>query len=651
MDHTSTTEQKEQELSPQKSHLIFEDAFEDAEEKLKLLLKREAIVEIKQASSQDKQKLVKKWADKLDKSERTIRRWLNQFDKHGSASFAANRRSDLGKLMGSKQWKKNGEEEWENRQKAVDYWEKYINNTYDSYVGASRCVSPHQIYNILKSYAEEELGLKQGEYPSVVFVYKVLKPKIKQNDSEARRPCQGPKIIIKCYNKHSKTEKVLEDILVDRSNLVWQIDHTELNNLLVNSKGERVGSLHITSVVDTYSGCIMGIHLGYNKPGSHETGLALRHAILPKQYGPEYSLERQWEVCGLPEYIVTDNAKEFHSQHFKQILSSFNIKLRYRGYVQQGAAVERPFKTIKTELDALLPGYKGGNIQERPKNAEKWACVMFEEYQKCLIRFITDNLHYRPHPRQEDETRLTLWKKGLKVEPKIPDERTLDIFLLKQTKTRLVQEYGTFNLFDEVYQPGWSKDEKGLAIYNKNLNFLIGCERSKIVLRYNPDNITEVLVYSAEIDGQPAEYLGKARLRDREQDILPLKQLETIKQKVRQKRDNLDMSSVHKERLSLKAFSNHKVSDHRKQAKKGRAKTQEVRQEEQNRITLETPSSNVIPFPSDAKQSTSVENELLLAPKDEVSYEQVEAVPDQEVQVASAWFVIPDWDDFKNSNY
>jgi hypothetical protein len=37
--------------------------------------------------------------------------------------------------------------------------------------------------------------------------------------------------------------------------------------------------------------------------GFHEVALALRHAILPKHYGSEYKLQKEWEVCGLLEYI------------------------------------------------------------------------------------------------------------------------------------------------------------------------------------------------------------------------------------------------------------------------------------------------------------------------------------------------------------
>ncbi|MGK7932598.1 MAG: Mu transposase C-terminal domain-containing protein [Microcystaceae cyanobacterium] len=648
-----TLEQLEQSLSSQKDYFILEDAFEDADEKLQFLMKYQAIVEIRQASPQDRQTLMGKWAKKLEKSQKTLQRWLKKVDQEGLAALARQKRSDKGKLIGDKRWRKNKEEEWESKEVAVAYWTEFIETTYKKGQTASRRKSSHQVFVEVESHAKENLGLKKGEYPSRNIVYKVLEPFRPEKKPTIRRPCQGPDIVIRCYDKHSKDEKTYEEILVNRSNLVWQIDHTELNNLLVDIEGRQIGGLIISSIVDTYSGCVMGRYLGFDAAGSHEVALALRHAILPKLEAEKYDLQREWEVCGLPEYIVTDNAKEFHSAHLKRIASQFGIKLRYRAYIEQGGSVERPFKNFKTEVDALLPGYKGGNVQERPPNAEKWACMTFEDYDQIITRFIVDHQHYHPHPRQGDKTRLTVWKEGLEGEPKIPDERELDICLLKESGTRKIQAYGTFNLFNEVYQAGWGKDEEGLPLYTKTDNFLLNWVGKRVVLRYNPDNIVEVLVYTPELDGQPSQYVGKAQMRDRQEERLSQKELKTMRKKELEGRDNLDLSSIYQERLALTAFSDAKVSEKRSKKKKGKAKTRELRRQEQDRITSETRSTNVVPFPSEGKKSPSLQQERPPTQNDEVSYQQepVESAPEPEIEASPALFVISDWDEFTESNW
>ena len=73
--------------------------------------------------------------------------------------------------------------------------------------------------------------------------------------------------------------------------MIFQLDDT----------GEEViGRPYITLIMDSYSGCVLGFYLGFEAAGAHEVGLALRHAILPKQYEPEYNLQETWNVFGIP---------------------------------------------------------------------------------------------------------------------------------------------------------------------------------------------------------------------------------------------------------------------------------------------------------------------------------------------------------------
>jgi putative transposase len=650
MNPSSALEQLKKELSSAKDFLILEEIFGNAEKQLEFLMKYQAIIEIRQASGENKKELITKWANKLEKSERTLKRLLNQVDREGFAALARQKRSDTGKLKGCDRWLKNSGEEWESKEIALAYWKDFIEKEYKKLSTSSRRISPHQVFVQLESHAKNNLGLKKGEYPSCVFVYKILSDKIPEKKPKIRRPCQGPDIVIQCYDKYTTGEKTLEKITVDRSNLVWQIDHTKLDNLLVNIYGERIGCLFLTSIIDSYSGCPMGIHLGFDSAGSHEVALALRHAILPKQYGPEYKLQKEWETVGLPEYIVTDNAKEFHSEHLRHILSQLGIKLRFRAYVEQGSRVERPFKNFKTEFAALLPGYKGGNLNERPHDAEKWACLTFEEYERLIIRFIIDHLNIHPHPRQEHKTRLMIWHEGLSGSPKIPDIRELDICLLKETKTRNVEANGALNVFKEIYQAGWGKDEDGLSKYFKEHNFLLGREGSKVVLRYNPDNIVEMLVYTPEVDGQPSQYLGRVRMRDKNIEKLTLKELKMIRKKTIEGKDKLDQSSLYQERLDLINCSNEKVSEQRKKQRKGKPTTALLRREEQDRITRETRSDNILRFPPEGKNSQPRNAELALTQQNEVSYEKIDPVPESEIESSSVWFFVSDCEDFQEND-
>jgi putative transposase len=342
------------------SHKILIELIDDLDQRREVMRKVEAIEDIMQASDALKQEKIQLWSDRLEKHPRTITRWLEKAEKEGLASIARATRSDAGQIKGCKRWKHS-----------VQYWTEFILKTYNDGVKAKLGMTRNLVNNQVKGHAELDLGLKEGEYPSHMFVYKIIDPVIEKKNRKIRNPGQGPKIIVKVTTGKKDGKWVEEDIEVIRSNQVWQIDHTRLDNLLSDEEGGLTGSVWITAVIDTWSGCVMGYYLSFGSAGSHEVALALRHSVLHKKYGAEYQLQKEWEVCGLPEYIVTDRAKEFKSAHLRHVASDLNIKLRLRLYTEQGGVVERLFLELKTEFAALVLGFKGGSLkngQKTPKS-------------------------------------------------------------------------------------------------------------------------------------------------------------------------------------------------------------------------------------------------------------------------------------------
>jgi ankyrin repeat protein len=84
-------------------------------------------------------------------------------------------------------------------------------------------------------------------YLSVVqeFVYVVLESLV-ATKKKKRNPGMDPGIVIKVTD--GKNE---EEIVVQHSNQGWQINHTPLDNLLVDANGEKAGTIWITAVIDT----------------------------------------------------------------------------------------------------------------------------------------------------------------------------------------------------------------------------------------------------------------------------------------------------------------------------------------------------------------------------------------------------------------
>ncbi len=558
--------------------LILESLLEYLDDRAKVMQRVQAVEDISQASEHQRTAKIKLWAARLEVHPRTVTRLLERVEQEGLASLVRFTRIDAGEKRGSKQW----------QGKSVAEWTDFILTTYQRGNKSGRRMNRSQTFNQVKAHAVMELGLAEGEYPSIGFVYGVLNPLVAQK-KEKRNPGQGPGIVIKTIDK----DNVREDIVVERSNQVWQIDHTKLDNLLVDADDNIVGCVWITSVIDSYSSCIMGYYLSFMSAGSHEVALALRHAILPKQYGAEYELQKEWEVCGLPEYIVTDRAKEFKSGHLQRVAMELGFKWRLRLHKEQGGIVESSFRRVKDEFSSLLPGYKGGTIEERPENAEKYACIIYEEYDRKLVRHFVDHANQHLYPRTKTQTCLNRWWSGIPGgEPRrIEDERKLDVCLMKE-KERTIQKYGCVVFENLIYSAGFQRDEQGYQRYDKNIDFLAEYN-GKVTVRYDPSNIVRILVYTLEQDGQPSKYLGVIRSRDLTEDRLSLREWKEREKQIRKEGKAIDQTSILAQQRDLNNFADEKVKEmNRKKRGKGKAKTIQKRRDEHQRIVVQTPDRN-----------------------------------------------------------
>ncbi len=566
-------------------------------------LKMELIEAIRHAGDrQTRKEKIEEAAKRLDKSPRTIRRMLAKVEQEGLVALAETVRSDKGQFR-------------------IDpKWQEFIIKTYKQGNRNGLRRSPYQVWKLVEAKAKTKDGLKDGEFPSHVTVYKILEPLIDKKKNKVRHPGQGLKQYI---------QTLQGNLEITHSNQIFQCDHTKLDILLVDQFGEEIGRPYLTTIVDSYSGCIAGFYLGFKERGSFEVGLALRHAFLPKQpqqYEAKYQLQKEWEVRGIPEYLVTDRAKEFKSEHLKQIAVQLGIKLCLRAYPSQGGLVERPFGTINTEFLATLPGYTGSNVQERPKEAEKKACLTLTELEQMLVRFIVDNYNQNPYPRIKNQTRLSRWQSML-VEPlEVIDERELDMCLLKNRPCNVMKE-GTV-VFNYLKYKG---------------KCLQGWESKPIILRYDPNNVIRLIAYTREKNGQPSNYLGIVQARD-ETKPLSLWELKRRNKKLRNEGKKLDNSSILSERWERKEFVEDKLK------KKNGRRQAEHKKIEQNRQGL-----NIVELKpkTTSQDSDSQDNQKKKATKKKVLPLKPITLKIQptKVKAKSARVAIKNWDEFLEDNW
>jgi putative transposase len=423
-------------------------------------------------------------AEELGISQRSVQRMIKAWREEGLQGLMVRPRRDRGEV-------RIGED-----------WQQYIVKTYKEGNRGSCQMSPLQVAVRVKVRAQE---LGETEYPSHMTVYRLLKPLIEKGHQTKRSiGWKGSRLML-------KTREGLE-IAVEWSNQVWQCDHTLVDVLVVGQAGEKLGRPWLTTVIDTYSRCIMGLHLGFDAPSAAVVCLALRHAILPKQYGAAYELRQSWGTYGLPQYLYTDGGKDFRSQHLEQVATELGIVLCLRRKPSDGGIVERPFGTLNTQFFSSLPGYVSSNVSERSSKAESEACLTLVQLEQLLVRYIVDHYNQGIDARMGNQSRLGRWEAGRIAQLALLGERELDICLMRRER-RTVYRSGYIQFANLVYQG------EHLAAY----------AGESVIIRYNPRDITTIYIY--QLQDSKEVFLTRAHAQGWETETLSYKEAQVLSER------------------------------------------------------------------------------------------------------------------------
>ena len=421
-------------------------------------------------------------------------------------------------------------------------------------------MNPKQVAVRVQARAREMGDEKPPTYRTVLRVLKPIQMR-KQAAKSIRSPgWKGSTLSL-------KTRKG-QDLSVECSNHVWQCDHTRADVLLVDQHGELLGRPWITTVIDAYSRCVMGVNLGFDAPSSQVVALALRNAILPKRYGPEYQLNCEWGAFGKPQHLYTDGGKDFRSNHLQQIAVRLGFTCHLRDRPSEGGIVERPFRTLNDQLFSTLPGYTGSNVQERPEDAEKEASLTLRELEQLIVRFICDRYNQSIDARMRDQTRLQRWEAGLPEIPEVIDERELDICLMKASR-RQVQRGGYLQFENLMYRG----------------EYLAGYAGKTVSLRFDPNDITTILVYRQEDNREV--FLTRAYAQGLETEQLSYEEAKASSRRLRTVGKTLSNESILLESIERDALL--------------KKKSRKQRQKEEQKQVRSRPRPKAEPTPADSE--------------------------------------------------
>ena len=478
-------------------------------------------------------------AKTLEISTRQVERLLAQYNEDKLQETAGIERSDKG------------------QHRIHEYWQNYIRDVYQQSLKDKRPLKRADVVREVQRHAVIDRRHEEGDWPHPATIYRILKPLVEEQKrkKKIRNPGSGSWLVVETRDGKS--------LKAAFSNQIIQCDHTKLDIRMVDKEGALLNwRPWLTTVVDTFSSCLVGYHLWHKQPGAHEVALTLRHAILPKQYPPEYELDKPWDVYGPPlQYFFTDGGKDLSRSKLIQAMGKklgFQCELRDRPI--QGGIVERLFKSINTQVLQPLPGYisKEDRGAER---AEKSACLTLEDLDKMLAGYFCGYNH-QPYSKDAHETRFERWFRGMGN--KLPDslnERDLDICLMKEEQ-RVVQAHG--------------------SVYFENLTYRCEALRSRqgeyVTLAYDPDHILTLYIYSQATEHQTGEFIGYAHainLDNQDLSLDELKQLNKARSNAKRQQSNYD--------ALLALDKRQKLVEKRQQEQKERQRSQQRQLREQSK--------------------------------------------------------------------
>ena len=184
------------------------------------------------------------------------------------------------------------------------------------------------------------------------------------------------------------------------------IDHTELQIVLrvPDSKGS-LGRAWLSLAIDAESRAVVGYYLSFEPPSYRSCMMVLRDIV--RRHGR------------MPEMLVLDNGKEFHSAAMQRVCRLYGCSLRYRPAAQprSGSVMERIFGTTQSQLINNLAGNTQALLHARmatkaflPENFVYWTLPALHG---ALEYYFTTLYGKQPHPAHGDgpeehlQTRLT----------------------------------------------------------------------------------------------------------------------------------------------------------------------------------------------------------------------------------------------------
>jgi len=297
------------------------------------------------------------------------------------------------------------------------------------------------------------------------------------------------------------------------------LDTTTLDVFAMDPVTLRWVGLELTIALDLCSRAIVALRLSPVSTKSVDASLVLYEAICPDSKArtgsgilPYPGIPTMVFIAphgegssGLPgvapETIVIDHGKIYVSAHLRSVSARFGISIQPARPYQptDKAAVERFFRTIREDLLAALPGYKGPDVYSRGERPEQEAYYFVDELEQIIREWVAERYHRRPHqglvhpdvPGLElcpnDAFEMGVARAGRLLVPARPDLA----YDFLPVEWRTIQHYGV-QLHDLRY------NGRALNQYRNRTSKVTGTHAGKWPIRHDPDDVSRVFFQDPE---------------------------------------------------------------------------------------------------------------------------------------------------------
>lgn len=273
-------------------------------------------------------------------------------------------------------------------------------------------------------------------------------------------------------------------------------------------------SVELTVAMDLHSRSIVALRLTPVSTKAVDAAVLLYEAISPDSKArtssgilpypgvptvvlvdPDKATDRPGLPAVVPETLVVDHGRIYLSEHLRAVCARFGISIQparpYHG--TDKGVLERFFRTLREDLLAALPGYKGPDVYSRGEHVEEEAYYFIDELEQVLREWVAERYHHRPHDGLVepavpglDLSPAEMFEAGVARAGRLRVPARADLaYDFLPVEWRTIQHYG-------VELRGLRYDGRGVTAYRDRRSPYTGGHEGLWPIRYDPDDMSRV---------------------------------------------------------------------------------------------------------------------------------------------------------------